>query len=270
MTTEAKRKRAVAEVFDRAAESYDTVAGSYFSFFGPRIAAAAEIPPGSTLLDVACGKGAVLIPAAHKAGLAIGVDISLEMVRAARARADEDGLENVHVVVTDGDRLPFPDACVDVLTCAFSLHFFADPSGFVAECARVLKPGGRIAFSEWGADDERWGWESELIGALPGKGVTTASFEDGRALESLLASSGLTDLHSIVERFDVHLADEEEWWAWKWSYSFRYVLEQLDDETHDRFKTQAFEKAAAMNDGDGIPLTLEALIAVGRAPSVRP
>jgi ubiquinone/menaquinone biosynthesis C-methylase UbiE len=270
MTSETERKRAVAEVFDRAAGSYDTVAGSYFSFFGPLIAAAADIAPESTVLDVACGKGAVLIPAAQRASEAIGVDISIEMARAARSHAEENRLENVLVAVMDGDGLALPDACVDVVTCAFSLHFFADPSAFVAECLRVLKPGGTIAFSEWGREDERWGWESELIATLPGQGVTTSSFEDASALESLLTEAGVLGVRTKLERFDVDLADEDEWWAWKWSYSFRYVLEQLDDATRDRFKVQAFDRAGAMKGDDGIPLTLEALIAVGRAPSVRP
>jgi SAM-dependent methyltransferase len=263
-TSDAERKKAVAQVFDRAAESYDTVAGSYFSFFGPRIAAAATIAPGSAVLDVACGKGAVLLPAAQDAGIAIGADISLEMTRSARSRAEELGLGNVHVIVMDGDRLALPDASMDVLTCAFSLHFFADPVELVRGFGRVLKPGGTITLSEWGTEDERWEWEADLIGALPARGVTTSAFGDAGDLESVMLEAGFVDVATTVEELDVHLSDEEEWWAWKWSYSFRYVLEQLDEPTLERFKSEAFERARAMDDGHGLPLTLQALIATGR------
>ncbi|MGH2805856.1 MAG: class I SAM-dependent methyltransferase [Actinomycetota bacterium] len=267
MIGDTERKRTVAEVFDRAAPTYDSVAGSYFSYFGPRIAAAAAIPPGSTVLDVACGKGAVLLPAAENgAAIALGTDISLEMVRSARSRAEERGVDNVCTVVMDGDRLALPSGSVDVLTCAFSLHFFADIPALLSEFTRVLRSGGTIALSEWGAEDERWQWESDLIGALPGRGVTTASFQGAGDLESLSVQTGVIDVRTAVEELDVYLSSEEEWWTWKWSYSFRYVLEQLDAPTLERFKKEAFARAREMDDGDGLPLTLQAFIATGRKP----
>jgi SAM-dependent methyltransferase len=209
----------------------------------------------------------VLIPAAETgAGLSIGTDISLEMVRSARVRAEDRGLDNVAVVVMDGDHLALPPGSVDAVTCAFSLHFFADLPALLSEFARVLRPGGTMTLSEWGAEDERWAWESDLIGELPARGVTTASFEGAGELEELLVGAGMADIRTTTEELDVHLSNEEEWWTWKWSYSFRYVLEQLDAKTLEDFKMDAFRRAREMHDGDGLPLTLQALIATGRKP----
>ena len=269
MTDETQRKRLVARAFDRAASTYDTVVGSYFSFFGPRLVERANISEGATVLDVACGKGAALIPAAEMcgpSGLALGADISSEMVRSAGARGAELGIGNLYVAVMDADHLAAPDGRFDALTCAFSMHFFADPAETVVGFARCVRPGGFVAISEWGEDDERWAWESELIADLGIKGVTTSSVESPDELASLLSRAGLQDVRTETDRFDVTLADEDEWWTWKWSYSFRHVLEQLDPSALESFKEEAYTHVRAMGEGGRIPLTLTANVATGRKP----
>jgi len=60
----------------------------------------------------------------------------------------------------------------------------------------------------------------------------------------------------------VRLADADEWWAWKWSYSLRGVLEQLSPARLERVRREASEQIAAMASDGGIPLRLEALVAV--------
>jgi SAM-dependent methyltransferase len=160
--------------------------------------------------------------------------------------------------------LALHDAFADALVCGFSLHFFPNPAQASAEFARVLAPGGTVALSEWGASDDRWAWEDELVAGLPAKSVSSGSFDTPGALESFLASSGFTETAVTTEVVTVRLADEDEWWAWKWSYSFRYMLEQLDDDTRVRFKAEALERVRAMRQPDGIPITLHALMAVAR------
>lgn len=265
MTDEARRKRLVATAFDRAVDTYDTVAGSYFSYFGPRLAARMNIPTGGIVLDIACGKGAALIPAAEQGAAAVGVDISLEMVRGARARAVERKLENVHLAVMDGDRLALRDNCADAAICGFSMHFFVDPVAVLSEFARVVKPGGAVVVSEWGREDESWAWESDLIGGLGVQGVTTGSFDE-QDMEAVLVRAGWDDIRVEEESLDVHLADENEWWTWKWSYSFRHVLEQLEEEDLERFKEEAFSRLRQMGDGNGLDLTLYAIVATARNP----
>jgi ubiquinone/menaquinone biosynthesis C-methylase UbiE len=260
-------KSLVAGVFDRASRTYDTVAGSYFSILGPRLIDKIDLREGRSIVDVACGKGATLIPCGERTGAegtVIGVDVSFEMARYARAQARNRGLTNVVVAVMDAERLALPDAWADALVCGFSLHFFPDPLKAAAEFARVLCPGGAIAISEWGAADDRWAWEEQLVGSLPVKSVTSGSFNNAEALEGLLASARFTDIEVTTESVTVHLADEEEWWTWKWSYSFRYMLEQLDNDARDRFKEEALERVRNMRQADGIPITLQALMATGR------
>ncbi len=64
--TRVDTKAWLAGVFDRAAPTYDKVAGAYHDHFGERLVELAGVRPGDAVLDVACGRGAVLVPAAAR------------------------------------------------------------------------------------------------------------------------------------------------------------------------------------------------------------
>jgi hypothetical protein len=65
---------------------------------------------------------------------------------------------------------------------------------------------------------------------------------------------------------EVFLADADEWWAWKWSYSLRGMLEQVAPARLDRYRSEASKRMAGMLTSDGLPFRLEALVAFGRRP----
>ncbi len=128
---------------------YDKESGAYDATRGgePRAAAAADavlglIPDGARrLLDVACGTGIVTrrLAAARPALRVTGADLAYGMAR----RADER-LPGA-IVIADGRRLPFPDGAFDAVTSVWLLHLLDGPGdvrAVVAECARVLRPGG--------------------------------------------------------------------------------------------------------------------------------
>jgi O-methyltransferase/aklanonic acid methyltransferase len=116
-------------VFDRAAPSYDRVGASYHDHFGARFVDAAEVGPGMSVLDVACGRGAVLVPAAERVGSAgsvVGVDLSPEMVNRAREAASAAGCDAlVDIAVMDAEHLQFDSASFDVALCGFGVFFSA-------------------------------------------------------------------------------------------------------------------------------------------------
>ena len=88
------------------------------------------IPPGSTLLDVACGAGQLTIPAARAGVRATGVDIATNSLGQARARAAAEGL-NVSFDEGDAEALPYPDASFDTVVCTFGLCAVPDDRGAV-------------------------------------------------------------------------------------------------------------------------------------------
>jgi arsenite methyltransferase len=104
-----------------------------------------NIPPDGTALDVGSGPGNVtasLARAAGPGGLALGVDISEPML--ARAVRAESGPQ-VGFIRADAQRLPLRDDTVDAITSLAVLQLIPDPAAALAEMARVLRPGGRLA-----------------------------------------------------------------------------------------------------------------------------
>jgi len=104
-----------------------------------------NIPPGGVALDIGSGPGSVtasLARAAGPEGLALGVDISEPML--ARAVRNEAGPQ-IGFIRADAQRLPLRDNTVDVVISTAVLQLIPNPAAALAEMARVLKPGGRLA-----------------------------------------------------------------------------------------------------------------------------
>ena len=264
----------LAGVYDRAAPTYDRVGQSYHEIFGGRLVRRAEPAPAATVLDVACGKGAVMAPAADlvgPAGLVVGVDLSSEMCRLGREEMGSLGHENCRTLVMDAEDLAFVDGVFDGVFCSFAVHLIPDPGRVAAEFARVLKPGGKLAISSWGEGDPRWEWESDLIAGLRVDHRSIAQpFDTPESLSEFLAGAGLRDVRVVSEELDVVFADEDEWWAWKWSYSLRGMLEQLDDESLERFRSDASKRLSDLEQEGGYPFRLRANFALGTNPVVSP
>jgi ubiquinone/menaquinone biosynthesis C-methylase UbiE len=112
----------------------------------------AEVParygigPGKTLLDLGCGKGREACALAKQLGCrVIGVDALQGTLELARERISKEGLEGqVTLVCGSMEELPLPDASVDFVWCRDALNHTADMARTLAECARVLRPAGRM------------------------------------------------------------------------------------------------------------------------------
>jgi SAM-dependent methyltransferase len=104
-----------------------------------------RIRPGDAVLDVACGPGnftRAFADAAGPDGLVVGLDASRTMLEQAARERPGDGVEYVRASATD---LPFADGSFDAVCCFAALYLIEEPLRAVAEVARVLAPGGRVA-----------------------------------------------------------------------------------------------------------------------------
>jgi demethylmenaquinone methyltransferase / 2-methoxy-6-polyprenyl-1,4-benzoquinol methylase len=141
LPTEEHKAEVVEAMFDRIAPRYDRL-NRVLTFrldvaWRRKTVRALALPAGSTVLDLACGTGD-LCRDLDAAGLRpIGADFSAGMLAAARTTAP--------LVRADVMQLPVPGRSVDGITCGFALRNFVSLDQFFAECARVLRVGGRFA-----------------------------------------------------------------------------------------------------------------------------
>jgi ArsR family transcriptional regulator len=113
---------------------------------------------GDSLLDIGTGTGRMLELFGPKIAHGIGIDASREMLALARANLDRAGLRHCAVRLADMYRLPLADASFDAVVVHQVLHYAEHPDQVIAEAARVLRSGGRLAivdFAPHGQDELR-------------------------------------------------------------------------------------------------------------------
>jgi demethylmenaquinone methyltransferase/2-methoxy-6-polyprenyl-1,4-benzoquinol methylase len=144
----AKQPHEVAEMFDGVADRYD-LTNTVLSFGQDRgwrraTRAAAGLRSGERVLDVGAGTGVSTVELGRNGAFAVGVDLSLGMLRAGRRTRPE-----VPLVAGDALRLPFPDASFDAVTISFALRNVVDVEAALRELGRVTRVGGRLVVCEF-------------------------------------------------------------------------------------------------------------------------
>ena len=126
----------------------------------------AQVAPGQKLLDVACGTGVVAVTAARRGAKVSGLDLSPVLLERARHNAS---VAAVDIDFTEGDAeaLPYPDGSFDVVVSQYGHIFAPRPAVVLKEMLRVLKKGGRLAFSTWPPEHFTGRMFSFLAGYLP-------------------------------------------------------------------------------------------------------
>lgn len=117
----------------------------------------APIEPGEMLLDLGCGAGIDSILAAQRtgpSGRVIALDFLPEMLERTAQAAAEAGLGNVEPLEGDIEAIPLPDASVDHIVSNGVVNLAPRKSRVIAECARVLRPGGKLTMADLTVGDE--------------------------------------------------------------------------------------------------------------------
>jgi SAM-dependent methyltransferase len=164
----------------------------------------AQIKPGDTVLELAAGTGETGYEAARKvgdSGRLISSDFSPQMVEMARSGGENQGLENIEYRVMDAEHMDLEDDSVDAVICKWGYMLMADPEAALGETRRVLRPGGRLAFSVWGPPD-RNPWLLEPTALLVERGLLPVtqpgmpgvfSMADQQRIRSLVTGAGFED-----------------------------------------------------------------------------
>jgi ubiquinone/menaquinone biosynthesis C-methylase UbiE len=202
------RLQNIRSIYDARAPIYDHETGP--DGFHPRQAADyvkwASPTPGSKILDLACGTGAITIPCARLAGptgTVIGVDISPASLEVARGKAEKEGLGNVKFVEGDiadlvsewAEKEGIREGMFDVITCASAFVLVEDQPGAVKSWAKLLKKGGKVIFDVPTGDSMVKGLALERIAEKFGivRSYTRAGIDSEAKVRTLLTEAGLDD-----------------------------------------------------------------------------
>jgi SAM-dependent methyltransferase len=107
--------------------------------------------PGQTILDIAAGPGDTGFLAAERGARLISTDFAAEMTEVAARAARARGLDNVETRQLDAEKMDLPDGSIDGVLCRWGYMLMQDPAAALRESKRVLRPGGKLVFSVWGA-----------------------------------------------------------------------------------------------------------------------
>lgn len=158
-----ERKRGALALFAGLPRRYDLLSAGLSFGQDPRWRRAMVVRvaagPSDRVLDVASGTGLVARELVRRYGCSVvALDQSPQMLAGARERlAREPRLATrIELVQGEAERLPFEDAEFDHLTFTYLLRYVDDPGATLAELARVVRPGGRIAALEFGVPDPPW------------------------------------------------------------------------------------------------------------------
>ena len=277
MTRSDEYKDWVAGVFDRASASYDHVGPRFFTYFGKRLVEVSEIEVGSRILDVACGRGAVLIPASEKTGYSgevIGIDISSGMV----TRLDSDlkrlGITNSTVIVMDVENLRFHDLSFDYVICGLALFFFPNLDIALNECFRVLKPEGYLVTSTIERIETPWRESllevtkpyQEKLASAPT--IDTKDLDGEEEVVEELEAVGFVEIEHNIDTHKFYFRDEMEWWEAQWSIFRRAFMERLDPDSLKEYKREAINIVREWKTYKGIPTTISVRYSRAKKPVV--
>jgi ubiquinone/menaquinone biosynthesis C-methylase UbiE len=171
-----------------------------------RLVDVAALRPAEHVLDVACGTGFVARLAAERVGTrgrVVGIDLNAGMIEAARAVSTADSRNTIEWRTGDAAALPFANAAFDVVLCQQGVQFFPDRLRGLCEMRRVLRHGGRLAFTVWSAITDS-PYRAALADALErhvSKGASAMmraadALNDAVELHTLVASAGFQNVRA--------------------------------------------------------------------------
>lgn len=139
--------------FRRRPAAYVAPATSFDHKFAAFLISASGVGQNDRVLDLACGSGSTTIAFARRCAGAVGLDVTIEPLRRARADAAADSV-NAAFVLGEIERLPFDDGAFTGAICRFSFHHFANPARVFAEMARVVADGGWTVIADMTASED--------------------------------------------------------------------------------------------------------------------
>jgi arsenite methyltransferase len=186
--------------------------------FAQRLLERAPLARGATILDVGCGTGFLAIELAQRCGSDAKV-YAIDPWPAVMARLQRKlayhGISNVELVQRGAEATGLSDGLADLIVSNLGVNNFADPAGVLAECLRLLRPGGRLMLTTnlAGHMAEAYAALSEVLAALglqhriPELAAHQAHRGTAACTRSRLAAAGFTNIAHEETSYPMRFAD---------------------------------------------------------------
>jgi O-methyltransferase/aklanonic acid methyltransferase len=263
-------KAEVADAFNRAAVDYDRSGVEFFTPMGRRLVERAAPRPGQRVLDVGCGRGAALFPAAEAVGptgRVLGIDVAEGMVAEVAAEAARLGLTTVEARVMDGEYPDLPARSFDRVTGSYSVIFLPDAPAALCRYAELLADGGMIAFTSPVFSPDCFPFLPPLFTELiPRELLSTMPPEwqpesiqrrfnswlgDVDELVATMGRAGFTGVEVIDEPVDMIAGSGETWVDWSHTQGMRLLWQHLPPPASAQLRSRLITALDELRDGDG-------------------
>jgi ubiquinone/menaquinone biosynthesis C-methylase UbiE len=252
--------------YDELADKYEEIF-PYVADAGRTLVGFAGPTPGSRVLDVGAGRGAVARAALSLGCAVTAVDASAGMVE--RLARDFPAISARQM---DAGALDFPDGSFDVVTAGFVVQVLPDADVALAEAHRVLVAGGVVALSLEKQSVGRLRWLYELASEYFGTPVPSDDDENNGAmsstrLNSLLSAAGFTDVVTESVEMPIPLADAGALWEWLTPRGLTEAVDRLPAGRSESFRARFLAAAEHMQAAGGIVLDFRATLHKGHRPA---
>jgi ubiquinone/menaquinone biosynthesis C-methylase UbiE len=216
--------------------------------------------PGDTVLELAAGLADTGLMAARlvgETGRVIITDFAPEMVAVARRRAQEMGVRNAQFRVLDAERMDLETDSVDGVLCRWGYMLMVDPAAALAETRRVLRSGGKLAFSVFAAL-ERNPVSSLVVEVLVRAGHippldAEEPMADPGSIRELVVGAGFAEPEIEEVSFRWVFADRDEYWRFLTEVAgpISSILRPLSPQVQAQVREQVHEAAEPFRTGEG-------------------
>lgn len=250
-----RQQRASWNKFSPGWEKWDELAMDFLKPVGDKMISLIAPAGNDAILDVAAGTGEPGLTMATMLGdegKVVITDLAEDMLEIAKKNAAQKGIENIETRACDVSELPFEANTFDAVSCRFGFMFFPDMEVAAREMARVLKPGGRIAASVWGAPEKN-PWVTIIMGTIreyvdaspppPGAPGMFRCAEDGM-MADVFARAGLDNVTETEVAGKLNCGTAETYWNMMTEVAAPIVaaLDKTDDATTETIKNDVFQK----------------------------
>lgn len=253
---------------------WDGFTMAFLKPMGDEIIRSLRLKDTDTVLDIAGGTGepGLTIAQIVKKGKVVITDLAEKMLDVAKDNAKQKGITNIETLVCDVSELPFENNTFDAVSCRMGFMFFPDMLMAIKEMQRVVKPGGRIATSVWGAPQKNF-WVTAIMSNInknmdlpappPGSPGMFRCGAPGQ-LAGLFREAGLKNITEKEITGKLNCGTIDTYWDYMNEVGAPIVaaMSKADQPTRDKIKTETFE-TVAQQCGDHASLDYASIIVTG-------